>query len=105
TPPELLLPMLKGGRVVLVGDHKQLPPMIGPETLTDLAADLNVPKGELEHIERSLFKELFESAPAALRVMLPEQYRMHPQIMQAINQFYAEQLACGLSDPDKQRAH
>jgi len=105
TPPELLLPMLKGGRVVLVGDHKQLPPMIGPETLTDLAAELNVPTGELDHIERSLFKELFEAAPPALRVMLTEQYRMHPQIMQAINQFYAGQLVCGLTAPDQQRAH
>ncbi len=105
TPPELLLPMLKGARVVLVGDHKQLPPMIGPESLADLAAELNVPQGELDHIERSLFKELFEAAPTALRVMLTEQYRMHPQIMQAINQFYAEQLAAGLPDPDRQRAH
>jgi hypothetical protein len=105
TPPELLLPMLKGARIILVGDHKQLPPMIGPETLADLAAELNVPQGELEHLERSLFKELFEAAPPDLRVMLTEQYRMHPQIMGAINQFYGDQLACGLPEPDRQRAH
>ncbi|MCC7361995.1 MAG: AAA family ATPase [Anaerolineales bacterium] len=105
TPPELLLPMLKGARVVLVGDHQQLPPMIGPETIRDLAADLQVPQGELEHLERSLFKELFEAAPPALRVMLTEQYRMHPHIMQAINQFYGGQLTCGLPDPDRLRAH
>jgi superfamily I DNA and/or RNA helicase len=33
---------------------------------------------------------------------------MHPQIMEAINQFYNEGdggLTCGLSDPDNQRAH
>ncbi|MCC6190963.1 MAG: AAA family ATPase, partial [Anaerolineales bacterium] len=105
TPPELLLPMLKGARVVLVGDHKQLPPMIGPDTLTDLAAELGVPHGELDHLERSLFKELFEAAPPELRAMLTEQYRMHPQIMNAINQFYADQLTCGLPDPERQRAH
>jgi hypothetical protein len=105
TPPELLLPMLKGARLVLVGDHKQLPPMIGPETLADLAAELNVPQGELDHLERSLFKELFEAAPLELRVMLTEQYRMHPQIMGAINQFYGDQLTSGLPEPDRQRAH
>ncbi len=105
TPPELLLPMLKGARVVLVGDHKQLPPMVGPETIADLAAEMDVPKAELEHLERSLFKELFEAAPPELRVMLTQQYRMHPQIMGAINQFYQGQLACGLTRPDEQRAH
>jgi hypothetical protein len=105
TPPELLLPMLKGARVVLVGDHKQLPPMIGPETIADLALEMGVPRAELEHLERSLFKELFEAAAPELRVMLTQQYRMHPQIMHAINQFYQEQLACGLPRPDDQRAH
>ena len=105
TPPELLLPMLKGARVVLVGDHKQLPPMIGPETMADLALEMEVPKSELDHLERSLFKELFEGAPPELRVMLTEQYRMHPQIMEAINQFYDGKLEAGLLEPDKARAH
>jgi hypothetical protein len=105
TPPELLLPMLKGARVVLVGDHKQLPPMIGPESLADLAIEMEVPKTELDHLERSLFKELFENAPGELKVMLTEQYRMHPQIMDAINQFYDGKLANGIPDPDRARAH
>jgi AAA domain len=105
TPPELLLPMLKGARVVLVGDHKQLPPMIGPETMADLAIEMEVPKAELDHLERSLFKELFEGAPPELKVMLTEQYRMHPQIMEAINQFYDGKLEAGLLEPDKARAH
>ena len=105
TPPELLLPMLKGARVVLVGDHKQLPPMIGPETMADLALEMEVPKAELDHLERSLFKELFEGAPPELRVMLTEQYRMHPQIMDAINQFYDGKLEAGLAEPDQMRAH
>jgi exonuclease VII small subunit len=105
TPPELLLPMLKGKRVVLVGDHKQLPPMIGPETLADLALEMAVPKSDLDHLERSLFKELFETAPPELRVMLTEQYRMHPQIMEAINQFYDGKLASGIAELDRTRAH
>ncbi len=105
TPPELLLPMLKGAKIVLVGDHKQLPPMIGSKAITDLAEELNVPESEVEHLKRSLFKELFEMCPAELRAMLTVQYRMHPQIMQAINQFYADKLKCGIADPDRERAH
>jgi len=35
TPPELLLPMLKGKKVVLVGDHHQLPPLIGDDTFEE----------------------------------------------------------------------
>jgi superfamily I DNA and/or RNA helicase len=48
---------------------------------------------------------LFDAAPPELRVLLTEQYRMHPQIMAAINQFYADQLVCGLPNPDERRAH
>ena len=43
-------------------------------------------------VDTKLFKELFENAPPELRVMLTEQYRMHPQIMDAINQFYSGKL-------------
>jgi superfamily I DNA and/or RNA helicase len=38
TPPELLLPMLKGAKIVLVGDSRQLPPMIGqPSSIWQLS--------------------------------------------------------------------
>src|SRR5258708_35058992 len=79
--------------------------MSGPETMADLAIEMEVAKAELDHLERSLFKELFEGAPPELRVMLTEQYRMHPQIMAAINQFYAGKLQAALTDPDTMRAH
>ncbi len=105
TPPDLLLPMLKGAKIILVGDHKQLPPMIGSDAIADLAIDLGVPKTDLAHLERSLFKELFEQCPSDLKVMLRDQYRMHPQIMDCINQFYEPKLVCRIDDPDKIRAH
>jgi hypothetical protein len=105
TPPELLLPMLKGAKIVLVGDSQQLPPMIGPKALTDLAEELGVAEEEVEHLERSLFRELFEKCPKELRAWLTDQYRMHPQIMDAINQFYAGKLICAIENPDQKRAH
>jgi hypothetical protein len=105
TPPELLLPMLKGKKIVLVGDHRQLPPMIGFNTIKELAEDQHISIDELEHIESSLFKELFEQCEDEKKIMLQTQYRMHPQIMEAINQFYSQKLRSGLSDPDEQRSH
>lgn len=105
TPPELLLPMLKGAKIILVGDSRQLPPMVGPQSLIDLAEELNVDQEDVEHLKRSLFKELFESCPDELEMMLTDQYRMHPQIMDAINQFYDEKLNCRIADPDLERAH
>ena len=47
TPPELLLPILKGKKVVLVGDQMQLPPLIDDRTYNEL----NEQKGiETKHI-------------------------------------------------------
>ena len=40
TPPELLLPMLKGKKIVLVGDHHQLPPLVGRETMEEFIEEI-----------------------------------------------------------------
>jgi len=109
TPPELLLPMLKGKKIVLVGDHKQLPPMVDSETLEDLAQQQGIRREEYSHLERSLFKELYEAAPENMKCMLNIQYRMHPVIMNCINQFYIDHrnggLSCGIPDVDQARSH
>lgn len=105
TPPELILPILKGKKIILVGDHKQLPPMIGQETFSELADQFSLSDSDLDHIKRSLFKELFNKCPNSLKTTLTIQYRMHPQIMQAINQFYNNELILGIENPDISRAH
>lgn len=105
TPPELLLPALLGEKIVLVGDDRQLPPMIGPDTLEELAKELDENKENLSHLERSLYADLWAMAPDELKAMLTVQYRMHPSIMRVINQFYDDQLQCGLENPDQTRAH
>ena len=40
TPPELLLPMLKGKKIILVGDHHQLPPLLGDDTLEETLQEM-----------------------------------------------------------------
>jgi hypothetical protein len=105
TPPELLIPALKAKKLVLVGDHRQLPPMLNEDTIEEIAEELGTTTEELNYLKESLFKNLFESAPESIKKMLTIQYRMHPQIMAGINQFYENNLECGLNSPDEHRSH
>ena len=115
TPPELLLPMLKGKKIILVGDHHQLPPLLGNDTLEEtLEAMIKQDSGfeekrELEKLlEESLFERLYKNLPAANKTMLAIQYRMHEDIMETISPFYKfdrDRLECGLEDSDRERDH
>ncbi len=112
TPTELLMPCLLGQRVVLVGDHRQLPPIIGEEeSFSDAALRLGMDRQDLRQIlRRCLFKERFEhfagTEPLGGRtMMLSLQYRMHSTIMRAINQFYDSKLSLGRPDLDADREH
>lgn len=122
TPLELLLPLMRGKKAILVGDHRQLPPIFneadGIDTFEDKVeenedledkelSDTDLTEENLRKYEKlvtaSLFKELFEKAPDSLRERLTIQFRMHPDIMKMINYFYEGQLECG--NPDKERQH
>ncbi|MBT2583478.1 AAA domain-containing protein [Planococcus sp. ISL-109] len=115
TPPELLLPMLKGKKVILVGDHHQLPPLLGNDTLEETLEEMIKEnsgfeeKRELEKLlEESLFERLYKNLPETNKTMLAIQYRMHEDIMETISPFYKHenvQLQCGLLDSDKERDH
>jgi len=111
TPPELLLPMLKGKKIILVGDHHQLPPLMGQDTLEELLeeSDNTEEKNELEKLlKESLFERLFRTLPKQNKTMLAIQYRMHESIMETITPFYKEGnygLQCGLTDSDFVRDH
>ncbi|MBB5148678.1 DEAD/DEAH box helicase [Ureibacillus thermosphaericus] len=115
TPPELLLPMLKGKKIILVGDHHQLPPLIGDDTFEETLevvmkeSDTFEEKRELEKLlEESLFERLYKNLPSTNKKMLGIQYRMHEKIMQTITPFYRtgnESLHCGLDNSDEARDH
>lgn len=122
TPLELLLPLMRARKAILVGDHRQLPPIFneadGIDTFEDKVeeneaqdnenqADTALTKENLQRFEKmvtaSLFKELFEQAPENLKERLEIQFRMHPDIMKMINYFYENRLVCG--NPTEKREH
>ncbi|MFO7814694.1 MAG: IGHMBP2 family helicase [Halanaerobiales bacterium] len=77
TEPASLISFLKGEKIVLIGDHKQLPPTI----LSKKAAE----KG----LSKSMFERLYEIYGHKIRSMLEIQYRMHDDIMNFSNhEFY-----------------
>jgi serine/threonine-protein kinase len=94
SPPELLVPLVRGRRLILVGDHKQLPPVLDEEVTRQVAEQLGIPK---ESLARSLFEDLFDSVPAESRTRLRTQFRMHPEIGRLIEHvFYPEGLDHGV---------
>lgn len=113
TPTELIMPMLLGERVVLVGDHRQLPPMFreNKDSFADAIESGDLSEDEFvsyrKMVTASLFEELYDQAPATIKATLWTQYRMHPQVMRAVNQFYEDRLEAGPDEPslDRLRQH
>lgn len=90
----------------MVGDHRQLQPMLDTKTLEEVSQEIGSTKNtELQLLQESLFKIQFKSANDSIKQMLNIQYRMHPVIMGAINQFYDGKLKCGILEPDTKRTH
>ncbi|MGD6869485.1 AAA domain-containing protein [Bacillus cereus] len=85
TAPELLLPMIRGKKIILVGDHQQLPPIVGKERSMIRDNDLGIKTSDLE---KSLFEELFENIPDEAKSILTAQFRMHPTISKLINNIF-----------------
>ena len=85
TEPASLVPLIRGARqIVLVGDHKQLPP-----TVLSFRAEEN-------GLKRSLFERLVDLGIEPF--LLTKQYRMHPSISKFPNkQFYSGKLIDGIN--------
>ena len=92
TEPAALVPVVKGARqIVLVGDHRQLPPTV---------ISRRAGSGGLR---RSLFERFVDMGIRPL--LLDTQYRMHPSISEFPNsQFYAGMLQNGVSESEREAA-
>ncbi len=103
SPLDLLIPMADARRrIILVGDHKQLPHIVDDEICKRMEAD-----GEQEELntvrkryEKSLFQHLFERMQELEQhdhvkrtITLDKQFRMHPLIGEFVScHFYGGQL-------------
>ncbi len=102
TPPELALPVLYGKKSIIVGDHRQLPPMIDGEEIKDLLISIGektlAKMLSQKEFETSQFERLFTQIDESIKGTFDTQYRMHPAINEVISQFYKNDggLNCGL---------
>lgn len=110
---DLLIPILYGKTVILVGDHRQLPPMYEFSKLRDddfeglderiINKDIN--KKFTELYEECFFKTLFEKIPDSYKTMLVQQYRCHEHIMKVFNHFYQGELKLGFAGQNNSKFH
>lgn len=84
TIPSVLIPLSKGKKFVIAGDHKQLPPTI----LSEKAKELSI----------SLFEKLIKKYPNKSE-LLKIQYRMNEKLMEFPNrEFYDGKLLSGIGN-------
>lgn len=96
-PLDLMIPMARARRrIILVGDHKQLPHMLDPEVERELT---RVEERGRDRLAESLFKrfvDLWERGAADGHrrfVRLDSQFRMHPVLGQFVSEvFYDKEL-------------
>jgi AAA domain len=99
TAPNLLVPLVRAERAVLVGDHVQLPPFAEQE-LADWARAEDPVLADLA--TKSAFELLLPHAPEGSRQMLNTQRRMPWVIGDFISsQFYGGELHSDTSRPDR----
>ncbi|MDO4325095.1 MAG: AAA domain-containing protein [bacterium] len=97
-PGEILIPVVRAKKMIMIGDHKQLPPVINPALYDPESIELdNRTIIENNLFEISLFERVFEQAPAANKIMLTQQFRMPAVIGNLISKlFYDSKLQNGI---------
>lgn len=108
TPPDLVLPLCFGRKSIVIGDHRQLPPMLYEQDFKEALLSLDDEKAaaladdiDRQFVNTSQFARLIlnPKVSKSIKSVFTEQYRMHPQINDAIKQFYKNDeggLSCGL---------
>lgn len=101
TLPETLVPLNMSRNIILIGDHKQLPPLIlaTPEVVKEIEDELDsqfeVSDTDFDKVYSqtpTLFESMYESAPDDYKEMLNTQYRMPVSLGQIISIVYNNEL-------------
>jgi hypothetical protein len=97
SPRDMMVSMAQGKRIILVGDHRQLPHIIDEEVARQMEAG-ETGQQESEWLKKSMFQYLFSERLKTLeendglprRVTLDMQYRMHPLLGNFISRNFYE---------------
>lgn len=91
---EFLIAVNRAKKLILVGDHYQLPPTISASIREEF---YSLPPFEREFLEKSFFERLFEAVPESLKGRLLEQFRMPAEIGSLVSKlFYDGKLRNGV---------
>lgn len=96
-PLDLLIPMSLGKKIILVGDHNQLPHLLERDIVQELMRTKRDPR-VADLLKETLFARLYTMLDRTKytshkrTVMLNDQYRMHPVIGDFVSMFYDEPL-------------
>lgn len=110
---DLLIPILYGKTVILVGDHRQLPPTydlkhLGSDDFEGLDEEIINEDKNSEYAklyEKCYFETLFKNTPDSHETMLVQQYRCHEDIMRVFNHFYSGELKLGFEGQNNLKRH
>lgn len=94
---EILIPIIKGKKIILVGDHKQLSPIVEKDILEEMEENEDISRDEIKnYYNNSLFGIMFEDANKLIKTTLDTQYRMNSDISEFISkQYYDKKLKDG----------
>ena len=105
---ELLIPINQAKKVIIIGDHKQLPPVIDKALYSNNGqgavdySDVVDQDEQVDFLNKSFFQRLYENCPDELKCMLNIQFRMPPVIADLVNMFYDGKLLTGENCSEKQ---
>ena len=103
-PMDLLIPMIKAkNRIILVGDHRQLPHMVDETIIKEIQKDGDI---EDEYIKKSMFEHLKERVKELEKIdgikrtiTLDNQYRTNPILGKFVSQNFYEKYNEGFNSP------
>lgn len=97
-PGELLITINHAKKLILIGDHKQLPPVINPQMYKNgkvRTEDVIDDYEREDFFNKSFFERLWEKCPDSNKCMLDTQFRMPTTISKLVNIFYDGKLKDG----------
>lgn len=98
TFPELAVSLNKAHKIILVGDHQQLPPVLDTDIIY-----ANSDKLDEEKLAHGIFEKLYDMFPDENKHRLTIQYRMHPTIGTLISHvFYDDEIQNGIEALERQ---